>query len=64
MNPSRLFTAPVFYFLLAFLIWFHQYIIWGIIWEWNEVLGFHHEFYIIGCLLIGGILTIFKKNIV
>ena len=38
MNPVRLFTAPVFYFLLAFLIFLHQYIVWGIIWEWNEVL--------------------------
>jgi len=64
MKLLRLFSAPLFYFLLAFLIWLHQYIVWGIIWEWNEVLGLHHELFIVGCLAIGSILAVFKKNII
>jgi len=65
MNPLlRVFTAPVFYFLLALLLWLHQYIVWGIVWEWGEVLGLHHELYIVGCLVIGGLLAIKKRNLV
>jgi len=64
INPSRLFTSPLFYFLLAFLIWLHQYIVWGIIWEWNEIFGLHHEIFVVICLLFGGILAVIKKNII
>lgn len=65
MHPLfKLFTAPIFWFILAFIIWLHQYIVWGIVWEWSEVLGLHHELYIVGCLVIGGMLTIKKRNII
>ena len=56
---AKKWITPITLFVIAGLIWLHQFVEWKIIWEWNEAL--HHEVYIVA-LVFGGIVLYSVKR--
>jgi hypothetical protein len=52
-NKKTLRTLAIIVFAFAALLFIHQYLFYGVIWEWDEMFGLHHELYIIICLIVG-----------
>jgi len=54
----RTFLSPILLFGLAFLVALHQYLNWGV---WFEFTDIHHELFIIA-LIFGGIVAWFWRK--
>lgn len=62
MNPKKLLkiiTSPVVLLIIALAVVLHQYLIWGIWWEWDEI---HHEAFVIALIFAAIISFAIKKR--